>query len=557
MNLNRIIVATIITSSIVLATTPPTSGDILREVEPRKLPRDLKTVPSIKVEKFKAHIIDDKGVEIEVKDFTIEGNSVYSSELLLSLLDKYKNKKLTISQLQEVAGVITKYYRDHGYFVARAYIPAQELQQKNAIVHIVVIEGLYGKFSIDNSSLIDDFIAQGYMDKLNSQVISIPGLERHLLLIDELKGAVVANTQIFPGSEVGESDFTLTLKDEARYNGYIIADNYGSIYTGRYRMNVIGLVNSLNKRGDVLGINTLISNTADLTNIRVSYDTPVGYDGLALNFALSKTDYKVGKEFESKDIHGDSLIFNTGISYPIIKQRAHSLKTSFNYTYNDITDNDIVQHKKKILNTFTLSLDDAVKISFFNKEGLLNTTVSISKGNLSLNSDDAKASDSVLQSDGHYEKINFSISQTQLLAPNTSVVASIKGQKSLCKNLDGTEDISISGAFGARSYSNSEASGDNGYLASLEVFYQLPKYKIVTHNISVFIDHGKVWFDENKTTDFNERVLSSIGLGYNISYDNFSLGATYAHGFGEDKTPTSDGDNTNLNKFFFQTIARF
>ncbi|EQB39621.1 hypothetical protein M947_06405 [Sulfurimonas hongkongensis] len=557
MSINKTIVATIITSTIALAATPPRSGEILREVEPRKLPRDLKAVPSIKVEKFKAPIADDKGVKIEVKDFTIEGNSVYSSDILLSLLDKYKNKKLTISQLQEAAGVITKYYRDHGYFVARAYIPAQELQKTNAVVQIVVIEGLYGKFSIDNSSLVDDAVVQGYMDKLSSQVISIPSLERELLLLDELKGAVVTTTRILPGSEVGKSDFTVTLKDEARYNSYVIADNYGSIYTGRYRINAIGFVNSLNKRGDVLGINALVSNTADLKNIRLSYDTPVGYDGLALNFSFSKTYYKVGKEFESQDIHGDSLSFNTGISYPIIKQRAHNLTASLNYTYYDITDNDIAQHEEKSLNTFSLSLEDTIKTSFFNKEGLLNTTLSLSKGYLSLDSDDAKANDSVLQSQGHYEKVNFSISQTQFLVHNVSAVARIKAQKSLGKNLDGVEDIFIGGSLGARSYTSSEASGDNGYLTSLEVFYHLPSYTALTHNISAFIDHGKVWFDEDQTTSLNDRVLSSVGIGYNVNYKNLSLGATFAHGFGKDKTPTSENDDTSLNRFFFQAIARF
>jgi len=289
----------------------------------------------------------------------------------------------------------------------------------------------------------------------------------------------------------------------------------------------------------------------------LSYDTPVGYDGLALNLAVSKTMYKVGKEFESQDIHGDSLSFNAGISYPIIKQRAHSLTTSLNYTYYDITDDDIAEHKEKVLNTFSLSLEDIIKTSFLNKEGLLYSTLAVTKGNLSLNSDDAKASDIILQSEGNYEKINLSMSQTQFLVPNVSVVATLKAQKSFGKNLDGIEDISIGGALGARSYYISEASGDNGYLASLELFYQLPDYKRISNTISAFIDHGKVWFNENKITSVNERTLNSVGVGYDINYKNFSLGATYAHGFGKDKTPTSEGDDTNLNRFFFQAIARF
>lgn len=557
--MNKIIVTTILTSSIILAATPPTSGDILRQVEPQTLQKGLKEIPSLKKKKFKVPIVDEKGVKIFVKDFTIKGNNTYSNETLLSLLDEFKNTKLTINQIKQAASVITKYYRDNGYFVARAYVPAQELNQKNAIVEIIVIEGVYGKSIIDNSSLIDDSIAQAYMDELfeDSNVISISSLERQLLLMDELKGVEVTNTQIVPGTKVGQSDFIVTLEDEPRYNGYVIADNYGSRYTGRYRVNVLGFVNSLNKRGDSLGISTLLSNTTDLKNARLSYDIPIGYDGLALNSSISKTKYEIGKEFESQNIHGDSWNFNTGISYPIIKQRVHTLDVSLNYAYNDITDNDNSQHKKKELNTVTLSLDDTLKTSFFNKAGILNSSISFTKGNLALNSNDARISDNVLNSEGDYEKINFSISQIQVLSPKVSVLLSLKAQKSFDKNLDGIEDIAIGGAWGARAYGSSEASGDNGYLTSLEFFYQLPNYKAGAHNISTFLDHGKVWFDENKITSLNDRVLNSIGLGYNLNYENFSLKATYAYGFGKDKTPTSDGDDTSLNRFYSQVVYRF
>lgn len=558
MNVKNIIIITTFLSLLAQAATPPTSADILREVQPQKTQKALQDIPSIQTQKFKKPIVDTKGVKLHVKDFTVEGNSVYKSEILLSLLSEYKNKELSISQLKEAASLITKYYRDNGYFVARAYIPAQELAQTNAIVQIVVIEGLYGKLSVENNSLLKDSIAQGYIDKIkDSKVIYIPNLERQLLLLDDIKGAVVTNTQILPGSGVGQSDFIITLKDETKYNAYVLVDNYGSKYTGRYRLNALGFVNSLSQRGDTLGISTLISNTADLKNARLSYDVPVGYDGLGLNFAISKTKYEVGEEFESQDIHGDSLTFNAGITYPLIRQRAHSLNTSLNYTYNDITDDDISQHKKKVLNIISLSLDDTLRTSFFNKEGLFYATLSLTKGNLSLDSDDAKANDTVLNSKGNYEKINFEIAQTQFLMQNLSVVASIKGQKSFGKNLDGIEDFSLGGAYGIRSYGSSEASGDNGYLTSLELFYQLPSFKSASHNVSTFIDHGKVWYDEDATTDDNERELNSLGLGYSMNHKNFTLKASYAHGFGKDKTPTSEGDDTGLNRLFIQGIARF
>lgn len=549
---------TLLISSLALGANAPSSSDILRDVKPQTMQKSLKTIPSLNVKKFVSPIADDKGVKIKVSSFIIEGNTIFTSEVLNTILSSYINKELTISQLKEAASIITKYYRDKGYFVARAYVPAQELKKENAKVKILVIEGLYGNVSINNSSLISNELAQKYMKRLNNSVISMKSLERQLLLLEDLNGVRVTNSQIQAGQEISHADFNLTLEDEAKYNTYLLADNYGSRYTGTYRINAIASVHSLNSLGDNLSINALSSNTQGIKSANVSYDIPLAYDGLILSTSVSKTKYEVGKEFKSQEIAGNSTSFTLGLSYPLVKQRAHTVNTSAVYTYQKINDSSISEDKQKVLNSIKISLEDTLQTSYFNKKGLLNTSISLSKGKLSLKTADSITSDATLDSEGNYSKINFAMSYTQVLKPLLSLQTSFQAQKALGhKNLDGTEDISIGGAYGARSYNSSEASGDNGYLASIELFYALPKYKKLSHTISTFYDHGKVWFDEDKSTSLNTRTLNSLGLAYISSYENMQFKTSFAHGFGKDKTPTANGDDTNLNQFFFQLIARF
>lgn len=550
----------IITTSLLLGSslygvTPPSSSDILRQAEPIKVEKEPSILPQIKESSYKAPIVADKGVKIGVKNFTISQNSVMSEAELLGLIKEYEGKELTLNELNDVASILTKHYRNKGYFVSRAYIPAQELSKTEATVEIAIIEGLYGNFTLKNSSFVKDSVVQGFMDKLSSgEIISTKSLERQMMLVDDLGGVQITNVEIFPGAEVGKSDFTITSEAEAKYYGYVIADNYGSRYTGEYRLNVAGYINSLTKKGDVLGISAISSNSGDMANGRVSYNTPLGYSGLSLDSSVAYTTYEIGKEFENLDIKGKSSTFDIGVKYPLIKTRNHTLETSLTYAYKDATDEDNYQaDREKKVNSLKLALSDSLKTI----SGAFESSIAITSGDIALN-DYAKSNDT-LQTDGKYTKLNVLLGYTQSLPKNFFLSTKISGQTSLQSNLDGGEDFSAGGAYGVRAYTDSELSGDKGYLASLELFYKLPQIKMLNHTLSLFADHAKVWDNKEVVAGVNpkSRLLSAGGVGYTLSFKDFSLKASYAHGFGADKTPTGDGDDTNLNRAFVQAMMRF
>jgi hemolysin activation/secretion protein len=425
-------------------------------------------------------------------------------------------------------------------------------------VEISVIEALFGKFTLVNNSLADDTTIKGFLDTLSNKVVSTPLLERQMLLLDDLAGVKVSNAEVFAGESVGTTDFGIETTGEPKYYGYAIADNYGSRYTGEYRLNVAGYINSLTNRGDLLGVSALASNTGDLKNARVSYSEPLGYSGWNLNSSLAYSNYKIGKEFESLGIKGDSTTFDIGVSYPIIKSKMQTLNTSATYTLKNAKDEDNNQpDKKKQVDSLKLSIDNTQKTSIEGKVGSFQSSLYLTAGKVDLG--DYSKSIDTLNADGGYTKLNFSLSQNQTLNQEFSLVASLSGQIALDRNLDGGEDFSAGGVNGVRAYTDSELSGDKGYLASLEFSYKLPTYIGITHSVSTFIDHARVWDNINDVAGVatETRLLSGAGVGYNLSYKDFSLKASYAHGFGTDKTPTGDGDDTNLNRAFVQAMMRF
>ncbi|MFA6144984.1 MAG: ShlB/FhaC/HecB family hemolysin secretion/activation protein [Sulfurimonas sp.] len=556
--MKKLLTLSLLTSVALMAATP-TTGDILRQVEPIKIPALEKALPSVGAGEYKAPISAKDDMKTFVKSFKFSGNSAFSSETLASLVKPYENKELGINALKEVASAITKYYRDNGYFVARAYIPAQSMD--NGIVEIAIIEGAYGSFDAKNSSLVNTQEVQGFMDRLKGEaLVSTMSLERQMLLINDLSGAQVTNAEVYPGAAVGTSDFRITVSPTSKYTGYAIVDNYGSRYTGENRLSVGANINSLTGIGDTLSLTGLISNTADLKNARLGYDRPLGYSGLKGGISFSATDYKLGEELESLNAFGRTNSYNAYISYPTIKTRAHTQNIEASFDHKDMKDSKNADEGIKQLDAMTLKASDKRNTSIANLPGSLYASLGYTIGHLGLKNDNAKATDEAgLNSVGNYTKLALTALHSQYLLENTTLQTTLKAQKSFGHNLDSSEDLSVGGSNGVRAYEDSELSGDQGYALSLDLIYALPKIDQINHNISLFLDHARIW---KNTTTFNSenniRNLNALGVGYSLNFQNFDLKATFAHGLGNESVPTTEADiSTNKNKFLVQGMMRF
>lgn len=559
-NINKIITLSIIASTFTFAANLPTSGDIQRQVEKPKFEEVQKELPSV-AKQYKAPLVMDDSVTTLIKEFQFSGNSVYSNNELKDLIKQFENKNLGMNKLKEITSIITKYYRDNGYFVARAYLPQQTV--KDGIIQIAVIEGTYGGFDIKNSSLVNDETTQNYMDYLkNGQIVSSESLERQMLLINELSGVVVTNAEVYPGDEVGTSKFTITTSPTNKYSGYSVVDNYGSRYTGQARLNAGMSVNSISNIGDTLSVSGLVSNTANLKNASANYLRPLGYSGLMGSLNTSITKYELDR-IPNYEAFGDAKNIGASLSYPIVKTRSYSQIVSLDYLHKIMNDTsgtlNNTEKSEKSVDSITLKLDEKRGTNIFTLPGKLYSSIGITTGKVNLDNDVSKNNDQIIKTNGNFAKLNLNITHNQQLNPELTLKTTVKGQKSLGKNLDSSEDISVGGSNGVRAYEDSELSGDQGYSLSLDLIYALPKINQINHSASIFADNSKIWINDNKFNDEdNKRNLNAIGLGYDINYKNIDFKTTFAHGFGGESTPKSESEfSTNKNKVLAQGIFRF
>lgn len=516
--MKKLLSLSILTASSLLAATPNVDAiqksiTVPSEVQQEKAP----LIELSGKEKYAPVMKDDKsGKKILIKDFEISGNETISSEELKKEINSFSNKELNFKELQEITSVITKKYREKGFFVARAYIPVQDISKNNNVFKIAVIEGNYGEFKLTNNSLVKDSIVQSMFDnaKDRSSVVSSDSLERAMLVINETPGAIVSKAEVKPGTQVGTSDFIVETQASKAYGGYVVADNYGSKYVGKNRVMAGVDLNSPFKIGDKLSLSGLISNGADLKNYKVAYNAPLMANGLRGEISYTNTDYnlvKLGDGILDEEYYGDSKTLEAKVIYPIIKSRLETLDFTTTYANKNISSTTNETDTKDI-NSLSLGLNHIKNQTIFGLEGKTTLEGIFTAGELDDNND----------MNGSYQKINLNTALDLNFNPIYSMSTSLKLQKAFGnKNLDGSEDMSIGGAYGVKVFPDAELSAEQAALFNIEFFAKLPEVSNLNHKVGLFYDAGTASMSD-KTADvtFETRTLQDVGVGYYTNYKN-------------------------------------
>lgn len=555
--MKRIVTLSLLTSVVlyadVLYAAPPTAGTLLQTVKPVTPPTKQKSLPNMQIQHYAPAMQSKSSVKIMVKHFTINENTVFKSSRLHSLISAYEGKQLTLAQINKVADNITEYYRSHGYFVARAYIPAQDVIDNT--IKIEIIEGKYGKFDFTNTSLVKTDVLHSYLDPLTKEkALYYPDLERRLLLINLLSGVKIVSADIFPGKKIGESNFAVKTVKTPRAQVYAIADDYGDNYTGGYRATAGLMLNSLTGYGDSLNISGMRSNTGGLSNAQLGYTIPLGYSGVKANAFASMTRYTLQKQYTPLDAHGQADQIGVGLSYPLILNQKHSLDIST--TVSSVKETDYINQTQSVkrVNVLNIALDDIHHHQIFSKAADFQGTLSLTGGKVLLNNDTARSNDTILNSKGYFTKANMSAKEKLYINAKLNIQAKLSGQGAFNKNLDASQQFTLGGTGGVRAYTTSELSADEAVLFSLDINHTLPNYKGISHQVGIFYDTGYAWLNTVAYTTDNTRQLSDIGISYKANYKKLFLSASLATGGIGIRAQTSAQNNS---QFFVQAGVVF
>jgi hemolysin activation/secretion protein len=477
--------------------------------------------PAVSVPPAPAATGFDRSVRLTPAAFRFQGNTVFDESTLAAVVAPFVGKPTGMEGLFEAAAAVRRHYRDHGYLLTEAYLPAQRFSESGGTVLIQVLEARLGKARVvvEGAGVSQALAAQIVQRQLvPGSLITADQLEKPVLLLRDLAG-VDASATVEPGAAEGQADVVVTVRPTgASFAAVVGLDNLGPRSAGRVRTYVDASLSNLTGRGDVLSARAQVSERSASELYRIGYSTTAGGYATRLGIHVARADYALGKEFAALGASGTADVLAVSVTQPIIRSRMANLYAELAAERKDFADQTTTPASANDRRIHLVRLGAVGNfIDKLGADAFTSYALSLTHGTLHLDAASLALDQSVfgLRTAGTFNKVNVELQRTLFLSAAGRVSVSVQGQYA-SKNLTSAEKLSLGGPTGVRGYPIGEALGDSGAIASVEYRHQLASLGAKTPLFgAVFYDWGRVRFNRSGSpfaTPATE-TLSSAGIG--------------------------------------------
>jgi hemolysin activation/secretion protein len=436
----------------------PDAGELLRQA-PQNAPQlaapaRLQVLPREQAESQGLSL--PAAVKIRLKTVRLSGVTSFTTDQILAQLAPAMGQELDFGQIQALADKVTAYYRGQGFVVARAYLPAQRIE--NGAVEIAVLEGRLGRINLDADPTLDAARLRTYLAAIvPGQPLRSQSLEEGLLRLSDLPGVRVQSV-LRPGQAVGTTDLDIQVQTGQSISANVALDNFGNQFTGRTRLSSRVNLASTFTLGDSIDLN-LATSGSGMNYGRAAWQRPVGSGGTQLGLAASALHYKLGKQFASAGSSGTATDFTLYGLTSLQRSRAANAQAQLALDIKRFDDNQAGQQTTKRAQVLALGVSGSQQ-----DVGSTSGSLTLALGRLQL---DASVTD-VYRTAGSYAKLSGQVEHQRSVAENLVATVRLGGQLA-GKNLDSSEKYSLGGPQGVRAYASGAAGSDDGLVASAEL----------------------------------------------------------------------------------------
>ncbi len=486
------------------------------------------------------------------------GVSVFDQAFLGKQFSAFINKNISLADLYTIANELTVYYRNQGYILSQALVPAQKIDD-DGIATIQVVEGFISDINLSGvSEKQAKRIAKITQKIQKSQPLRADILERYLLILNDF-GGVNFSATLAPSQTQGAADITLNIT-EKNYDASFDIENRGTEIVGPERLTAQVSINNIFNAFDANNLTVVSTGNSELNYISLRNDSPIGNNGWHLVTAVTTSRSQPGGELEILEIESRGNTFSIGAEYPFIRSRTKNLSLR---SHLDIYNNESTR-LSSAENSESLSTEDRIRsirlgavfdnIDSFRGINLID--VEFSQGLDILNA--SELGDSQLSrelGDPKYRKLNLYAARLQSIAPHWSLLFSLNGQYSN-DNLLSAEQFGVGGKNFGGAYDSSEIIGDTGIAGRIELRFSksLPDYwfrNIVAYS---FLDGGEIKRNAPSVGQEDRESLSSYGFGIRYRTGKYISGSL-EYALPNNRDIASEGNDDG--RLFFNLKATF
>ena len=453
----------------------------------------------------------DTKPQFVLRGVNISGAHAIPRDRIAALYQTYLGKKVSQADLAAIAGAISDLYRADGFHLSRAIVPPQDIADGR--VQIRVIEGAIVQTDLKGDGAEQFGIRPMLGPVLAAQPSRLTTLERQLFLINGRPGVRITDTALEEiGGPTGRFRLTVYLKTWHVFTSFGL-DNLGSSSVGPWQTYATGAFNSYLTPGDTLAVNlsTIANDPRELGFARLSYDAPVGVDGVRLGASVLYSAVRPGdaRRLDS-DITATEAFEVRASTVPFMSQWS-ALTLTLAATASNVSEHDLFgPYYNDHIRTASLTADYRLQDRF---GGTNFATLTYRQGLDIFGA--SHFDDDLLSRDGassNFSVLNLWFTRYQTLNEAWSLKFSAASQTA-SRPLFTSQQFYLGGAAFGRGYGAAEISGDNGLAGSLELrFDQKLNFRYWSgYQLYAFGDAGAVWNDGYRLSD--GLSLTSAGAG--------------------------------------------
>ncbi|WP_086929469.1 ShlB/FhaC/HecB family hemolysin secretion/activation protein [Agarilytica rhodophyticola] len=274
-----------------------------------------------------------KDIEKDTKDRHVTTQDL--QKMVFLMRDQMRKRGVTLGMIESISDVISNFYRERGFILAKAFIPEQKV--RDGVVNLTLLLGELGEVKAENNKRYKARTLEGVFDDVLYKPVTTEVIEEGLYLLNDLPGLSVQG-YFEPGQQVGDTRLHLNVQAEKMFSGNIRLDNHGSTSTGENRAYADFFISNPFGWADQIQIGVLNSfDPGDTTYGLFNYDSYILGPRWRISAGISSNDF-ISTSIISGSIlesTGESLVRDISLGYFFKRNRKTNLSIDVSYSSID------------------------------------------------------------------------------------------------------------------------------------------------------------------------------------------------------------------------------